>query len=108
MSSPEDTQLERLMKRDGSTREDALSRLKSQLPIADKVRYADIVLENSGSQEELERNVELFLEEVRMSVGWTWRLKWLIPPLGIIAAAWTLLRRWVRRSLRAGKFKKQD
>ncbi|KAJ2924636.1 hypothetical protein H1R20_g12469, partial [Candolleomyces eurysporus] len=44
----EEIQLQRLIQRDNSTREDALSRLRSQMPIADKVAYADVVLDNSG------------------------------------------------------------
>lgn len=39
-------QVKRLMKRNGCSREDALLRLASQMPIDDKIQYADIVINN--------------------------------------------------------------
>ena len=55
------------MKRDGSSREDASARLNAQLPIAEKVPYADVVLDNSGSPQDLEHQVDIVIEagEVR-------------------------------------------
>jgi dephospho-CoA kinase len=44
-------QLERLMARDSFTREQALARIASQLPLADKRRQADYVIDNTGSRE---------------------------------------------------------
>ena len=46
---PRDTQLERLMARDGFTREEAQSRLDSQLPADEKAARADVVIDTSGS-----------------------------------------------------------
>lgn len=48
-SLPEETQLQRLMTRDGFTREEALARLRSQLPTAEKARRADVVIDTSGT-----------------------------------------------------------
>ena len=48
-SLPEETQLQRLMDRDGFTREEALARLRSQLPTAEKARRADVVIDTSGT-----------------------------------------------------------
>ena len=48
-SLPEETQLQRLMARDGITREEALARLRSQLPTAEKARRADVVIDTSGT-----------------------------------------------------------
>ncbi|MBT2692851.1 dephospho-CoA kinase [Bacillus sp. ISL-55] len=45
----EQTQLERLMKRNGFSEEEASSRINSQMPLKDKVRLADAVIDNSGS-----------------------------------------------------------
>lgn len=48
----EKTQLERLMKRNNFSEAEALSRIKSQMPLKDKVSKADEVIDNSGSIEE--------------------------------------------------------
>ncbi|ESU30823.1 hypothetical protein G3A_19900 [Bacillus sp. 17376] len=48
----EHTQLERLMKRNGFSEEEAYSRIKSQMPLKDKVGMADAVIDNSGSIEQ--------------------------------------------------------
>lgn len=45
----EDTQLARLMKRNGFTETEALSRISSQMPLKEKVKLADAVIDNSGS-----------------------------------------------------------
>ena len=91
--SSEELQLQRLMDRDSSSREDALARLGSQLPISEKVTYADIVIDNSGSKIELEDRVQGLIKRLEVEAGWAWRLSWLLPPLGLLAAALTLLRR---------------
>jgi dephospho-CoA kinase len=46
------TQLERLMTRNGFSREEALARINSQMPLGDKVGLSDAVIDNSGSIEE--------------------------------------------------------
>ena len=46
---PRETQLERLMARDGFTREEAEARLRSQLPADEKAARADVVIDTSGS-----------------------------------------------------------
>ena len=51
------TQLRRLMARDGCTEEAARARTASQMPLAVKARYADYVIDNSGSREQTEARV---------------------------------------------------
>lgn len=46
---PEETQIERLMARDGFTREEALARLRSQMPAKEKAGKAQVVIDTSGS-----------------------------------------------------------
>ncbi|KAJ7367608.1 dephospho-CoA kinase-domain-containing protein [Mycena albidolilacea] len=92
-----DVQLERLMKRDNSSREDASSRLNSQLPIADKVAYADRVIDNSGSPADLEAHVNSLVQALDRDAGWTWRLSWVFPPWALLSAVWTLAWRALRR-----------
>ncbi|MGB7295957.1 MAG: dephospho-CoA kinase, partial [Candidatus Aminicenantales bacterium] len=49
---PEELQVERLMKRDGITRQEARKRLRSQMPTAEKIKQADYLIETSGSVDE--------------------------------------------------------
>ena len=56
--APAEVQVRRLMSRDGITRADAEARLRAQMPIADKLDYADSVIDNSGSLADTRRQVE--------------------------------------------------
>jgi dephospho-CoA kinase len=59
--APEQQQIERQMARDGCDREAALQRIRAQLPIESKKAMADVVIDNSGSLEETQRQTrELF------------------------------------------------
>ncbi|CAA7265012.1 unnamed protein product [Cyclocybe aegerita] len=101
----EELQLQRLMQRDSSSREDASARFNSQLPISQKVAYADFVIDNSGSKQELTAHVESLIRRLEARAGWTWRVSWLLPPIGIISACLTLLWRrlgWKRTTERRG------
>lgn len=53
-----ETQLARLMARDGSTREEAAARIASQLPLAEKVAVADHVIDNGGTPDETDARFE--------------------------------------------------
>jgi len=48
---PRETQLQRLMARDGFTLEEAEARLRSQMPAQEKAARADVVIDTSGSIE---------------------------------------------------------
>jgi dephospho-CoA kinase len=52
-----DVQLERLMRRDGFERPEAERRVGSQMPLAEKVRHAHFVIDNSGTPAETEAQV---------------------------------------------------
>jgi dephospho-CoA kinase len=52
-ASDEETQIARGMQRDKSTREDVLSRIRRQLPLQEKQKYADFTIDTSGSQESI-------------------------------------------------------
>ncbi len=58
----EDTQLQRLMERDGSSMEEAKQRMSSQIPVAEKAEMADVVIDNSGSIEESFEQLKSILE----------------------------------------------
>lgn len=49
----ETTQIERLMSRNGYTREDAIARINSQMRLDDKRAYADIIIDNNGTPHDL-------------------------------------------------------
>lgn len=53
-----ETQVARLMLRDGIGREEALQRLAAQMPMEEKRTYGKVVIDNSGSPEETERQVK--------------------------------------------------
>lgn len=57
----DEIQISRIQKRDKCTREEALSRIKSQMSQEEKVKYADYILDNSKSIEELKKTTEEFL-----------------------------------------------
>lgn len=57
-----ESQVRRLMRREGFTREQAFSRINAQMPLAEKKRYADEIIDNNGTLEETEKRVkELWL-----------------------------------------------
>ncbi len=48
----EERQIERLIKRDHLTREEATRRIKTQMPLSEKIKRADFVIDNNGTEEE--------------------------------------------------------
>jgi dephospho-CoA kinase len=71
--TPEE-QIQRVTVRDGFSREEAERRLAAQMPIEEKLRWADIVIRNGDSQEETHRAVsevwvELNIREQRRREG---------------------------------------
>jgi dephospho-CoA kinase len=60
-----ETQIERLMARDGLTEEDAEARLAAQMPLDDKLDYADTVIDNSGDLDDTRRQVEELWQRLR-------------------------------------------
>ena len=66
---PRETQIARLMARDGFTRDEAEARLRSQLPAEQKAARADVVIDTSGAiQYTMDRLPALFQEELRQEV----------------------------------------
>lgn len=59
----EQTQLERLMDRNGFSKEEAMARINSQMPIQDKVGLADAVIDNNGSIEESKQQLKDILKK---------------------------------------------
>jgi dephospho-CoA kinase len=99
-----EVQLQRLLERDGGrlSEEDAKARIASQWSVKEKCELADVVIENNGTKEELERRVEEVIRTyLRRSRLWTWFL-W-IPPVGIFFTILAYLKRWRIRKERTKK-----
>lgn len=65
----EDVQLKRLMSRDNSTEEEALSRIKSQIPISEKVERADASIDNNGTVEQSFEQLKNILKKWNIDVN---------------------------------------
>lgn len=61
----EEIQIERIKERDNCSTEDALSRIKSQMTQEDKVKYADYIIDNSGTIDELRKKAFIFLNYIK-------------------------------------------
>ena len=64
VTCPEEQQLERLMRARKLSREEALLRIEAQPPQEDKVALADVVIDNSGTLKETEKQVKREWEKV--------------------------------------------
>ncbi|MDY6852584.1 MAG: dephospho-CoA kinase, partial [Thermodesulfobacteriota bacterium] len=62
---PQDKLEKRLAKRDGISQEAAATILSNQLPIEEKIGYADYVINNEGTIEETRKKVEELWEELK-------------------------------------------
>jgi dephospho-CoA kinase len=63
-NAPEEVQLERLIRKRGLTREKALERIQAQQPQSTKVTMANIVLTNTGSYDDLWKQVSAAWKEI--------------------------------------------
>ncbi len=54
----EDEQIKRLIKRNNLSKDEALQRIKSQMPMKEKAEMADYVIDNSSSLDETKKQVE--------------------------------------------------
>lgn len=58
----EDIQIERIKNRDNCTEKEAVSRINSQMSQSEKSKFADYIIDNSNSFEELQKRVLEFIE----------------------------------------------
>lgn len=61
----EEQQIERSMKRDGIAREQVSARLSRQMPLSEKRKFADFVIDTSGTKEETLRQTHAAYESLR-------------------------------------------
>jgi len=62
----QEQQIRRLVSRNGFTREHALARIRSQMPLAQKREYADYVLDNTGTQEYAEYQAAEIFQKLKI------------------------------------------
>ncbi|KAI5854210.1 dephospho-CoA kinase-domain-containing protein [Tricharina praecox] len=100
----EECQLQRLMRRDGSTEEEARKRVKSQWSVEEKVALAKgvfgeraWVVQNEGTVEELKLQVDQVVREIRRGRVGPWRWVWGNPIVGVLLGTWMVALNWWRR-----------
>ena len=59
----EPTQIDRLMSRNGYTKEDALARINSQMRLDDKRSFADLIIDNNGTPQSLTTQLDTIWSE---------------------------------------------
>lgn len=65
IDADEETRIKRIMERDGLGREEILSRINNQMARDEKNRRADVILDNTGNQESLYRQIDMLLEKIK-------------------------------------------
>jgi len=61
----EEQQVQRAMKRDAIAREEVLARLSRQMPLSEKRKFADFVIDTSGTKEDTLRQTRAVYESLR-------------------------------------------
>lgn len=73
VTADEQTRIARIILRDGCTRGEAIARIESQMPQAEKERYADRIIDNSGDMDALFQTVDgvyrAFMEQYGYKTG---------------------------------------
>ena len=64
VSAEKETQIKRILARDKRSKEEALSIINSQMPLDEKKKRSDYVIENDGNIQDLERKIDGFLKKV--------------------------------------------
>lgn len=59
---PYEIQLKRLMERNNYDEQTAIDRINSQMPVEEKIKLSDIVIENTGSKEDLFKKIDELLD----------------------------------------------
>ena len=64
VSAEKETQIKRILSRDKRSKEEALSIINSQMPLDEKKKISDYVIENDGNIQDLEKKVDDFLKKI--------------------------------------------
>lgn len=66
VTADKEIQINRVMNRDGYTREEALQRISSQMSTEEKIKRADYIINNNGDLNETKEQVKRLIEELLM------------------------------------------
>lgn len=100
-------QIQRLRARDTHlSQEDAQNRVSSQRDVREKARQAlargegrGVVVLNDGDKEDLKREIARVMREVEGGTPRWWTLLCLgCPPVGVMAAMWTVWKNWLAQN----------
>jgi dephospho-CoA kinase len=69
VAAPEDTQVARACARDAANEAEVRARIRAQMPLAEKLKAADFVIENTGSLEDLNRKTDEVLAAICARLG---------------------------------------
>lgn len=69
VNCPQAVQVERLIKRNGLTEQQAMDRISAQLPASEKVKVADYVIDTSGSIEDSIKQTKAIIKELKDRLG---------------------------------------
>jgi len=69
VAAPIEVQLARVEARDAASREDAIARIRAQMPLIDKTRVADFVIETTGTLEENAHRTDAVLAAICAKLG---------------------------------------
>lgn len=69
VAAPEDVQVARACARDRATADEARARIRAQMPLAEKTKVADFVIENDGTLEDLQKKTDEVLAAICAKVG---------------------------------------
>ena len=77
VSAEKETQIKRILSRDNRSKEEALSIINSQMPLDEKKKISDYVIENDGNIQDLERKIDGFLKKIEFEnkmekIEWLW------------------------------------
>lgn len=75
--STHDQQLQRLMKRDKISEVAALQKMHSQLPLSTKCKKADIIIDNSKSQDETRTHARQLFEKMQSISAGRRNMRWI-------------------------------
>jgi dephospho-CoA kinase len=70
-----ENRIKRVMERDGLSRREIIARVRRQIPLDDKKQWADFVVDNNGSLEDLKRQTDQIFEKLTVRVQKARRLR---------------------------------
>jgi len=70
-----ENRIKRVMERDGLSRREIITRVRRQIPLDDKKQWADFVVDNNGSLDDLKRQTDQIFEKLTVRVQKARRLR---------------------------------